>query len=490
MLSWNFSQRRRTTIFFAVAVLLVTLSLYKWLPAPQVRDYLPKWKLPTTGNSAEPDIERQEKLDLDVLPEYNLKPYVNQFCEDQYGRTYLEKIRETSTGHCTPESQTNITCFHSRMSSDGRLDMFCLGKSAVYDPTAKKFSLACEQRSLTSNETEKGIPDLSALSSYWYGTGPKVLYDAMVKMDTSITAPSKAPNYTILLKREGAWNVWHCLLEIWSMSMSIDVLRTTIDPHTNAPFFSLSDAENTQILIIDDQDDGPYWDLWTLFAKRPIIRLKDISEQTKVENLILPLAGASNPLWQGDWDPHPCERSELLHTFTHRILNFYKIDADAPHQGDLVLTYIDRKESRRLIDYKIYFSELTTKIPHLVVNMIDFSAITFADQLRIVRDTDILVGVHGAGLTHGMFLREGSVMVEVLPETLKFKGFRNLAGLTGNTYLSSHASSPPESGQSNHSKRDDWHREDVYIEKERFMNLMEVAVKTLYNKGYRNYDMR
>jgi capsular polysaccharide biosynthesis protein len=122
--------------------------------------------------------------------------------------------------------------------------------------------------------------------------------------------------------------------------------------------------------------------------------------------------------------------------------------------------------------------------------MIDFSAISFADQLRIVRDTDILVGVHGAGLTHGMFLRKGSVMVELLLETLKFKGFRNLAGLTGNTYLSTHASPPPESGKSNHSKRDDWHQEDVYIQKERFMNLIEVAVKTLYNKGYRSYDVR
>ena len=39
------------------------------------------------------------------------------------------------------------------------------------------------------------------------------------------------------------------------------------------------------------------------------------------------------------------------------------------------------------------------------------------------------------------------------------------------------------------SKRDDWHQTDVYLEKDRFMELMDVLVKTLYNKGYRSFDV-
>jgi protein O-GlcNAc transferase len=490
MLSWRFSRRRLLSILFAVLCLVGVLSLHQWLPASQVREYLPKWNLSKGNSSAGNEAASQERLGLDALPEYNLEPYVTPSCEERYGRTYLEKMHETSTGYCTPESQTEITCFHTRMSTDKRLDMFCLGNAAVFDRTDEKFGLGCELRGLTPNETAKGIPELSSLSSYWYETGPKILYDAMVKLDTNTTNPPSTPNYTILLKREGAGNLWHCMMEIWSMTMTIDVLRTSIDPATNKPFFSLSDAENTQILIIDDEDNGPYFELWTLFAKRPIIRLNNITEDTKVENLILPLAGASNPLWQGDWDSHPCEQSELLPTFTHRILDFYKIENDAPRQGDIVLTYIDRKESRRLVDHKIYFEELLAKIPHLVLRIVDFSAITLSEQLKTVRETDILIGVHGAGLTHGMFLREGSVVVEILPETLDYKVYRNLANLARNTYFSAHASPFPESGFSNHSKREDWHFEDVYIEKDRFMKLMEVAVKTMYNKGYRDYDVR
>jgi protein O-GlcNAc transferase len=274
-------------------------------------------------------------------------------------------------------------------------------------------------------------------------------------------------------------------MEIWSLTMSLDVLRIAIDPDENAPFFRVSDAENTQILILDDHENGPYFDIWTLFPKRPVIRLKDISQHTNIENIIVPLPGGSNPLWQGDWDIHACERSELLRTFTNRVLDLYQIDASVPHSGDLVLIYIDRKGSRRLVDYVSDFEELKATIPHVKVQIIDFAAISFEEQLQIIRETDVLVGVHGAGLTHGMFLREGSVMVEILPAGLDHKGFRNLAGVMGHTYLSTHASTPPGTN----SRDGDWHTEDVFLKKDRFIDLMEVAIKTIYNKGLRNYDV-
>jgi capsular polysaccharide biosynthesis protein len=132
-----------------------------------------------------------------------------------------------------------------------------------------------------------------------------------------------------------------------------------------------------------------------------------------------------------------------------------------------------------------YFEELKATIPHVKVQIIDFAAISFKEQLQIIHETDVLVGVHGAGLTHGMFLREGSVMVEILPPDLTHKGFRNLAGVMGHTYLSTHATKPPETN----SKDGNWHTEDVFLEKDRFIDLMEVAIKTLYNKGLRNYDV-
>jgi EGF domain-specific O-GlcNAc transferase len=484
---------RRRIICLAVAAalfLLTILSLYNLQPQTRLRDYLPEWPAPAV-DSAQNDTqgggeiggEDGGQIGLDQIPAYNIEPYDTPACAERHGRKYLEGLRNTLTGYCTPDSATNLTCFHSHTASDARIDSLCIGRSAAFDPTDRKFHLGCHLRGLTENETSRGIPQFNALRSYWYDTGPQVVFDRVVKMDADVHVANSTPNYTILIKREGAFNIWHCLMEIWSMIMTIDVLRIAVDPDTNAPFFTESDAENTQILILDDLEDGPYFDLWTLFAKRPAIRSSAAPAGMDFENIIIPLAGGSNPLWQGDWDPSECEQSELLRTFTHRVLDFYHVDAWAPHSGDLVLTFIDRKESRRLVDYTSYLQELKTRLPHLRVQAIDFSAIPFAEQLRIIRETDILVGVHGAGLTHGMFLRHGSVMVEILPPALNHKGFRNLAGLMGHTYLSTHAAKAPETQSSN------WHTEDVFLEKDRFIDLLGVGVKMLYNKGLRNYDV-
>lgn len=70
------------------------------------------------------------------------------------------------------------------------------------------------------------------------------------------------------------------------------------------------------------------------------------------------------------------------------------------------------------------------------VQSIDFAAILYKDQLKIIQESDILAGVHGAGLTHGIFLPSGSAMVEILPPGLNHKGFRNVASLRGHDYFS------------------------------------------------------
>jgi hypothetical protein len=260
---------------------------------------------------------------------------------------------------------------------------------------------------------------------------------------------------------------------------------------TNAPFFTVEDVENTRIVFLDNEEDGPYFDLWSLFAKRPPVRLKDIPHSTELENIIVPLPGATNPLWTGDWEVHACEQSDLLRAFSHRVLDFYKVNASEPHSGDLILTFINRKGSRQLIGVGAYLEELQERYPDVKVQTIDFAALPFGEQIRIIRETDILVGVHGAGLTHGMFLREGSVMAEMLPKDLDHKGFRNLAGLMGHTYFSLHATKPPsnDAPAKSVSRAETWQNENVFVEKERFMDLMDVAIKTLYNKGLRNLDV-
>lgn len=51
--------------------------------------------------------------------------------------------------------------------------------------------------------------------------------------------------------------------------MSFDVLRMARDPlNSNGPFFGHPvDTHVTRVVILDDHVNGPYWDLWQLFAR-------------------------------------------------------------------------------------------------------------------------------------------------------------------------------------------------------------------------------
>lgn len=182
--------------------------------------------------------------------------------------------------------------------------------------------------------------------------------------------------FTVLLKREGSHNIFHSLHELMSLMQTFDALRTTRDPATGRPYFvSPQDVENTQIVVLDEHPDGPYFDLWKLFSGRqpkritemagldvgkpvPRRRRRDVAgtlaapatsenshggESTAVQgesqdqtwltrpldNLIIPLAGAANSVWHDDWEKWDCV-NELRTVFVRRVLDFYGFPADEP----------------------------------------------------------------------------------------------------------------------------------------------------------------
>ncbi|CAK7234911.1 hypothetical protein SBRCBS47491_009110 [Sporothrix bragantina] len=107
-----------------------------------------------------------------------------------------------------------------------------------------------------------------------------------------------------------------------------------------------------------------------------------------------------------------------------------------------------------------------------------------------------------------MFMRAGAgAVVEIQPEGLGYKGFRNLAAMTGHKYFSAEATmvlsdelesdkdGNDEKNASNESRKrrlrrnepaKPWQLANVWIEEDRFLALMDVAIKSVYNEGLRN----
>jgi protein O-GlcNAc transferase len=528
------NQRR---VGLIAAGVIIALSLFS-LSHPTARTYISD-QIYDWNSSTRPDT----KVESDAAPDHLSLPYAydapehqSEFCEERFSTKYLESLRDHARSYCSDGSTSNLTCFHIHASKDytdpqDRVDSLCFGRGSVLDVARGRYGLDCKLRPFDeATETAQGLIPFDRLKGYWYETGPQYVFERYVELDATPERLGAAlhhpaavapPRFHLLLKREGEANPWHCLMEIYSTWMSFDTLRMARDPlNGNRPFFEHpADTHDTQVVILDDRLDGPYWDLWQLFAERTPVRLKDLmAEHTAGNpslggaetNIIIPLAGASNPLWQNDWDVRDCTSAPTLHVFARRVLDFYRIEDPPRNPNQIVVTFIDRKESRRLRDQDALFAALREDIPHVNLSVVDFAAIPFAEQLRIIRDTDVLVGVHGAGLTHTMFMRErAGVVVEMQPETLRHpqtgephNGFRNLANMLRLDYFRIHvpqvsaksgeetkAGKRDQDGRNVVEKRAGWHGDDVQVDKERFLEVMNMAIKSLYAKGIWNFDV-
>ena len=59
-------------------------------------------------------------------------------------------------------------------------------------------------------------------------------------------------------------------------------------------------------------------------------------------------------------------------------------------------------------------------------------------QAEMFADVDVLVSLHGAGLTNMLFMPRGSLIVEIMPGTYDKPTYRGLAGLLGHRYRRIH----------------------------------------------------
>lgn len=252
---------------------------------------------------------------------------------------------------------------------------------------------------------------------------------------------------------------------------TLDVLRTTPDPNSgDKAIFSPEHLSRTEIVILDEFPDGPYFDLFQLASGKRPTRLDEWvgsrssgASSTKdaaiipVDKLVIPLAGAANPLWS-DWVTIDCEENSILRVFVQRVFDFYGIPRErqrdaprsqasslflSPSPPRLNVSIVVRKNSRRLIGLEEHlFEAAKAKFAHVAdIRLVDFEGKPFQEQIKIARDTDVMVGMHGAGFTHVMFMEEGrGALVEIQPDRLCHRGFRNLAKMTGQLYFVAGAS--------------------------------------------------
>jgi hypothetical protein len=95
--------------------------------------------------------------------------------------------------------------------------------------------------------------------------------------------------------------------------------------------------------------------------------------------------------------------------------------ADFGVDGKPLVLLIDRgSETRNIGNIQEVFETLASHCPHCVVEMVQFHNIAVEEQMRKTSRASVLMGLHGSGLTHTVWMRESrpnctTHLVEVIP---------------------------------------------------------------------------
>ncbi|XP_061689277.1 EGF domain-specific O-linked N-acetylglucosamine transferase isoform X3 [Syngnathoides biaculeatus] len=134
-----------------------------------------------------------------------------------------------------------------------------------------------------------------------------------------------------------------------------------------------------------------------------------------------------------------CSSEGMFRAFSEHVLHRLNILQKGPMAGRIRVTLLERStEYRRIINQNELVNALKTVL-HLEVNVLDYKYkdVPFLEQLRITHNSDIFIGMHGAGLTHLLFLPDWAVVFELY--NCQDEGcYRDLARLRGIRYVTWH----------------------------------------------------
>ena len=397
-------------------------------------------------------------------------------CENLYGPHLILHWRKNSEEIC--EAQDGITAagFGSDHSSPS---IQCHTASHVtpyskYTPTTCRFdNTLIKLRSNSWTTTCKF--DLNRhrdkFTKRWYGSGAGYIID---KMNLEVNVDKYQSNQrtpqcshletrpTLMLMREQgpASNMFHELAQIMALYIvkHIHNIGDDVDP--------------SQLLLIafdrhqrSSHDDfvGLCDELLSAFSNQTVLYEEDIPSGACFTNAIFAVAGEESPLafwhrfaeeedafWHSrlqDEDDDgegflPCHNSILLRSFVSFVLRAIGIEPalSSPRTSSVAVCWIKRRsfDSRGVGGEDEYISRLQNETSEATIDLhvAEYGSNnlkTLRSQILFTQNCNIMIGLHGAGLTHSLWMPTESIVIEILPRG--FGSYRTLARAAGHQYL-------------------------------------------------------
>ncbi|XP_062401881.1 EGF domain-specific O-linked N-acetylglucosamine transferase isoform X1 [Sardina pilchardus] len=233
---------------------------------------------------------------------------------------------------------------------------------------------------------------------------------------------------TVFMKLDAGVNMYHHFC---------DFVNLYISQHLNNSF-----SRDINIVMWDTSVYG-YGDLfeetWRAFSDYSIIHLKTFdSKRVCFRDAFFSLLPRMRfGLFYNTPLISDCHSEEgMFRAFSQHVLHRLNIPQEAPTDGRVRVTLLARStEYRRILNQQELINALKT-VPSFEVRIVDYKYkdMPFLEQVRITHNSDIFIGMHGAGLTHLLFLPDWAVIFE-LYNCQDESCYRDLARLRGVRYV-------------------------------------------------------
>ncbi|KAG2383218.1 hypothetical protein C9374_004555 [Naegleria lovaniensis] len=283
----------------------------------------------------------------------------------------------------------------------------------------------------------------------------------------------------VLVQRDGEYNLFHSMTDFVNIFMNyLMIMGRSVEEGRLGWKGQWSGGGgggdgnlvvvNSHIVLLDHYQRGYYYSLLQALGERVFTHseykkyLQDeyshlnMDSHVCFEEVLMITPGGSCFLMKDAWRPNQCRDSDILKAFsyymTRKVLGQDKHlvrRRGHPNTDPIKIVFSTRKvkETSSTIYRRIMNEEelkqalendpVLQKKHNVEIKFIDFGQVgPIEEQIRIIhQQTDILIGGHGAGLTHSLWLPEEAVLVELFPSGFHSSFFRNLAKWRGIQYL-------------------------------------------------------
>ena len=233
--------------------------------------------------------------------------------------------------------------------------------------------------------------------------------DALLTDATDFRPPADVHvDWTIAITRYEYANMYHTMTDFYNAFLMLQVFNM--------------DPDKVTILIIDGHPSGQLDVTWShLFGK--VKRISDFPQPVLFKNMVWSIVGYESPL-----DDHFLGEVPYVEEFREFFLTRYKVpmnyNLNCRKLNILLIwrhNYVAHprnpsgRVSRKIANEGELLEKFKSAFPGHSVRGIQIDVYPMKRQLNLIARTDILVGMHGAGLSHAMFLPPHAGLVEMFP---------------------------------------------------------------------------